>query len=90
VSVSLVRRLEQGQRHTVSIATLHKLAGALDVEAGTLLGKQRHWPGEASGVQQIRRVLTSVDDLLDEVVDDGEPVGQGQAQRLVDYAWGLY
>lgn len=44
VSVDLVRKLEQGRRHTVSIASLHRLARALDVDAGELLSKTTPLP----------------------------------------------
>lgn len=91
VSLSLIRQLEQGQRHTASIASLHKIARALDTDAGTLLGKTTTMPGNPdTGVMAIRRALTPVDDLLDEIVLDGEPVDLREAQRIVDYAWGLY
>lgn len=91
VSLSLIRALEQGQRHTVSIGSLHKIARALDTDAAVLLGKTTTMPGTAdAGVMAIRRALTPVDDLLDEIVLDGEPVALGEAQRVVDYGWGLY
>ncbi|HWO61428.1 MAG TPA: helix-turn-helix transcriptional regulator [Umezawaea sp.] len=91
VSLSLVRALEQEQRHTASVGSLHRLARALDTDTGVLLGKTTTMPGNpAAGVMAIRRALTPVDDLLDEVVHDGQPVELGEAQRLVDYGWGLY
>lgn len=65
VSVSTIRGLEQQQRHTTSVRTLHRLAAALDVDAGTLLGKTRNFPSATTtGVQALRRFLTPVDDLL--------------------------
>jgi transcriptional regulator with XRE-family HTH domain len=91
VSLSLVRSLEQEQRHTASIGSLHKLARALDVDTGVLLGKTTTMPGDpGTGVMAIRRALTPVDDLLDEVVHDGQPVELAEARRVVDYGWGLY
>lgn len=40
VSLSLVRKLEQGQRHTASVATLHRIARALDVDLGEVFGRE--------------------------------------------------
>lgn len=40
VSTDLVRKLEQGRRHTASIASLHRIARALDVDLGELLGRE--------------------------------------------------
>lgn len=90
VSLSLVRALEQRQRHTASIASLHKIARALDTDIGVLLGKRTNFPGEDTGVHAIRRTLMPADDLLDEVGRDGEPVGVDQARRAVDFGWGSY
>ena len=39
VSTDLVRKLEQGRRHTASIGSLHRIASALDVDLGELLGR---------------------------------------------------
>jgi transcriptional regulator with XRE-family HTH domain len=41
VSLDLIRKLEQGRRHSVSIASLHAIAHALDVDAGELLPSDR-------------------------------------------------
>lgn len=91
VSLSLIRALEQEQRHTASISSLHKIARALDTDSAVLLGKTTTMPGtKDAGVMAIRRALTPVDDLLDDVVFDGQPVTVDEARRLVDYGWGLY
>lgn len=91
VSLSLIRALEQDQRLTASIPTLHKLARALDTDPGVLLGKITNIPGSPdAGVMALRRALTPVDDLLDESALDGEPVADDEARRLVEYGWGLY
>lgn len=34
VSTDLIRKLEQGRRHTASIGSLHRIASALDVDLG--------------------------------------------------------
>ncbi|MGA9311977.1 MAG: helix-turn-helix transcriptional regulator [Pseudonocardiaceae bacterium] len=39
VSTDLIRKLEQGRRHTASIGSLHRIAAALDVDLGELLGR---------------------------------------------------
>ena len=91
VSVDLIRKLEQGRRHTVSIASLHRIAGALDVDAGDLLAKTQPLPdpGEHSGAVAIRRALTYIDDLTgDEPVV--EPLTLTDARRAVVYGWGAY
>jgi transcriptional regulator with XRE-family HTH domain len=62
VSVDLVRKLEQGQRHATRIASLTALANALDVTPADLLGKPRGLPaGRVSGeVGAIRRAVLGV------------------------------
>ena len=46
VSVSLIRKLEQGEREDVRVETVHKLAATLDVRTTSLLADQR--PPDAS------------------------------------------
>ena len=91
VSVDLVRKLEQGQRHTVTIGNLHRLARALDVDASDLLSKTGSLPhpGPDSGAVAIRRALTSVADLID---DDADltPLSLTEARRTLTYGWGTY
>jgi len=91
VSLSLIRQLEQGKRSNASIATLQKLAKALDVDIADLVGKRYGIPSEDpdAGVVAIRRALSPVDDLID---DDPEqtPISLREARRSVDYAWGAY
>lgn len=91
VSLSLVRQLEQGARTGASIATLHKLAQALDIDIADLVGKRYGFPSSnpETGIVAIRRALTSVDDLIDED-DAAEPVTIDDAARTVEYAWGAY
>ncbi len=74
VSVDLVRKLEQGQRHTASVPYLHRIARALGTDLDGLLG-QPQTVAEASvdTVGAIRDALTSIDDLLDEVDDVDTP-----------------
>ncbi|ONI84056.1 hypothetical protein ALI144C_15190 [Actinosynnema sp. ALI-1.44] len=90
VSVDLIRKLEQGQRHTARISNLHKIARALDVPLVRLLGKHSALPGSDGGVMAIRRTITPVDDLLDPNDLDDEPLSLAEAEREVDYLWGQY
>ncbi len=92
VSVDLIRKLEQGRRHTASIGSLHRIARALDVDIVRLLAKPTAMPSgdPRSGVVAIREALTAVDDLLDDITADGEPATISEAERVVQYAWGSY
>jgi len=89
VSPDLVRKLEQGQRNTASIASLHRIARALDTDLGDLLGR-RAIPDSAphAGVVALRQAVTDVDDLLGDV--QGEPLTLRDAERSVTYLWGTY
>ena len=92
VSVDLIRKLEQGARQTASITSLQKIARALDVDVAELLGKPRSLPSTHpnAGTVAIRRALTPVDDLLDEMPVDVDVLGLRDARRSVEYAWGAY
>lgn len=91
VSVDLIRKLEQGRRHTVSISNLHRIARALDVDAAALLSG--HQPlvaaSEHAGAVAIRRALTSIDHLVGES-PDLEPLTIEEARRTLSYGWGAY
>ncbi len=91
VSVDLIRKLEQGRRHTVSIGNLHRIARALDVDAGDLLSQTQPLPdpSENSGAVAIRCSLTSVDDLIGDEPDT-EPLTLDEAGRALTYGWGAY
>src|SRR6266498_1513153 len=39
VSIDLISKLEQGQKQTALLITLHKIAGALDVDVAALLAR---------------------------------------------------
>ncbi len=92
VSVDLIRKLEQGRRHTASIPSLHRIARALDVDITALLAKPTTMPSADpnSGIVAIRDALTSVDDLLDEATEHGDATDVEEAHRVVQYAWGSY
>jgi len=89
VSTDLIRKLEQGRRHTASIKSLHRIAAALDVDLGELLGRER-MPDAApdAGVVTLRHAVTDVADLLGDV--EGEPLSLRDAERSVTYLWGAY
>ncbi|MBV9012860.1 MAG: helix-turn-helix transcriptional regulator [Pseudonocardiales bacterium] len=92
VSVDVIRKLEQGRRHTASLATLQRIAGALGVELATLLGPTRVISATGAAQPQviaIRDALTSVDDLLGEL-DGADAPDLTELSRSVTYAWGLY
>ena len=89
VSTDLIRKLEQGRRHTASIGSLHRIASALDVDLGELLGRE-NMPEAApdAGVVALRQAVADVVDLLGEV--EGEPLSLRDAERSVTYLWGTY
>ncbi len=91
LSISTIRALEQGRRPG-SVGTLQAVAHALDITIADLLGKAKALPGDGpdAGIVAIRRVLTSVDDLLDDVVETDEPVSLRATSRDSTYAWGAY
>ncbi|MHA6629844.1 helix-turn-helix domain-containing protein [Pseudonocardia sichuanensis] len=91
VSVDLIRKLEQGSRHTLSIASLHSIARALDVDAGHLLSRTTPLPdpSEHSGAVAIREALTYVDDLIGDD-PDVEPLTVVAGRRAVRAGWGSY
>ncbi|MGH3974710.1 MAG: helix-turn-helix domain-containing protein, partial [Pseudonocardiaceae bacterium] len=89
VSTDLIRKLEQGRRHTASIASLHSIAAALDVDLGELVGRES-MPDVApdAGVVALREAVADVADLLGDV--EGEPLSLRDAERSVTYLWGMY
>ena len=91
VSLDLIKKLERGARQGASIASLQKIARALDVDIADLVGKRYGIPSEDpdAGIVAIRRALTAVDDLIDDSPEQ-TPVTLREAQRSVDYAWGAY
>jgi transcriptional regulator with XRE-family HTH domain len=92
VSVDVIRKLEQGRRHTASIGTLQRIARALDVDVAELLGPSRPIPAtgeDKARVGAIRGALTSVDDLLGEL-DGADAPDLTEFSRAVTYAWGVY
>ncbi|MGH3834033.1 MAG: helix-turn-helix domain-containing protein [Pseudonocardiaceae bacterium] len=88
VSVDVIRKLEQGRRHTASIGTLQRIAHALDVDVAELFGRShttQDTDDDQSPVGAIRDALTSVDEL-----DDSDAPDLADLERAVSYAWGAY
>lgn len=92
ISVDLIRKLEQGRRHTASIGSLQRIAQALDVNTAELLNKATPMPSfdPESGVVAMRRMLTSVDELLGVAAGNGEPASVDGARKDTTFAWGSY
>lgn len=90
LSLSMVRAIEQGTKRP-SVATLQKIAAALDVTINDLADTRFSFPSTDpdAGVVAIRRALTPIDDLVDDIEGD-EPKSLVEATRTVSYAWGAY
>ncbi len=79
VSVDLVRRLEQGSRSTARIGSLYRLAGALDVDLGTLLSQPGVLqPGRGTGKAAVSEPGSSPD-----TADSAQEPGAVRALRRV-------
>lgn len=92
VSVHTVKSLELGRR-IPTVPLLQRIARALDTTVAWLLSKPSSLPSAdpaAEGVVAIRRVLTPVDDDLDEVLDPVEPLTLDKAVQTSAYLWGCY
>ncbi|PWW50281.1 helix-turn-helix domain-containing protein [Actinokineospora spheciospongiae] len=92
VSIDVIRKLEQGRRHTASVATLQRLARVLDVGVGDLLGKRATMPSAVpnAGVVAMREALTPTSDVLNGGGDHGDPLTAQEAERTVTSLWGAY
>lgn len=92
VSLDSIRKLEQGQRYTCNVATLHKLARALDVPAGILLDRPRPLErgGEDHGAVAIRRAIASYDDLIGDNDLEVEPLTVADGKRALTLGWHAY
>ncbi|TWF96146.1 helix-turn-helix domain-containing protein [Saccharopolyspora dendranthemae] len=89
VSVDLVRKLEQGSRNSASVASLHRLARALDVSLADLLGRGSFPKSETNeGVTALRFAVAGVGDLLDG--SEPEPLDAREAERTLSHLWGAY
>src|SRR5215475_6999471 len=88
VSVELVSKLEQGVRQSARLATLTKIARALDVDIADLVSRPVRVDvsgGEGDGgVLAVRRAIVSLSDA------DAEPAPVEDLQKAVTLAWGHY
>ncbi|KOX45253.1 hypothetical protein ADL19_23285 [Streptomyces purpurogeneiscleroticus] len=85
VSLDLVKKIEQGVKPG-SLPYLTKIAKALDVDLGVLVGKPTHLESvpDAGGILALRRALTPVVD------DGGEPASVDELRASVRQAWAAY
>jgi len=87
VSLDLISKLEQGQKQTALLVSLHKIARALDVDVAVLLARPTRIDVAESdqdqGVLAIRRAVTAV-------WEDGDPASLDELKRSARYAWGAY
>jgi len=95
VSVSLVRKLEQGQRHSAQITSLHRIAEALDVDMAALLGKPSRindGVGDAdAGVEaEGDRGIVAIREALITPSDDGAVADLDALNRQSTYAWDAF
>ncbi|MGH3831013.1 MAG: helix-turn-helix domain-containing protein [Pseudonocardiaceae bacterium] len=94
VSVSVIRKLEQGERDSAGLSTLRKLASALDVPTMELFAPAPAFAGpvdeyERDDLYDLRRVLQpprGVDgaSVLSLAEDDGLPGGLAESLRIAD------
>jgi len=89
VSVDLISKLEQGQKQTALLVSLHKIAGALDVDVAMLLARPSRIDiaeddqDQDRGVLAIRRAITAVR-------EDAEPASIDELRQSARYAWSAY
>ncbi|WP_229068382.1 helix-turn-helix domain-containing protein [Actinoplanes sp. DH11] len=85
VSLDLVKKIEQGVKPG-SLPYLTRIARALDVDLGVLVGKPTHLESVPSsgGILALRRALTPV------VEDSGEPAPADELRASVQRAWKAY
>ncbi|MET9490942.1 helix-turn-helix transcriptional regulator [Nocardia sp. NPDC006630] len=90
ISKSMVSKIEQGEK-TPSIPALQKIARALDTDVRDLLDISNNVPfvDPEAGIIAIRRALTPVGDLMDDMGDEAH-LSLVDARRIVDRAWGAY
>jgi transcriptional regulator with XRE-family HTH domain len=79
VSKDIVSKLEQGQRRTASLDTLHKLAYALDVDIAELFPTRQAMPETLALRQAVTRWTT-----------DAEPKSLSDLRAVCDDAWRAY
>jgi transcriptional regulator with XRE-family HTH domain len=87
VSVDLVSKLEQGQKQTALLTTLHKIAQALDVDVSALLARPARIDlgedAQEQGVLAIRQAITAL-------WEDAEPPSSEELAQSAQYGWACY
>ena len=86
VSVELVSKLEQGVRQSARLASLTKIARALDVDVADLVSRPVRVDtsgGEDGGVLAVRRAVITLS-------DDAEPAAEDELRKSASLAWGYY
>jgi transcriptional regulator with XRE-family HTH domain len=88
VSVDLVSKLEQGQKQTALVTSLHKIARALDVDVSGLLARPSRIDTaddaeDDQGMIAIRRAITAI-------TEEGEPAPAAELTQSASYAWQGY
>jgi len=86
VSVELVSKLEQGVRQSARLASLTKIARALDVDVADLVSRPVRVDttgGEDGGVLAVRRAIITLS-------DDAEPANEDELRKSASLAWGYY
>jgi transcriptional regulator with XRE-family HTH domain len=94
VSVSVIRKLERGERDSAGLSTVRKLASALDVPTMELFAPAPAFAGpvdehERDDLYDLRRVLQpprGIDgaSVLSLAEDDGPPGGLAESLRIAD------
>lgn len=89
VSVDVIRKLEQGRRHTASVPTLQRIAHALDVDLGDLFDRETMPEATADArITALRYAVSDVGDLLGRA--PAPPLSPSEARRTVTYLWAAY
>src|SRR5213593_1096484 len=91
VSVDLIKKLEQGKRHTARLTSLVSLANALDVPLSQLMDKRPRLNGHDRLVLGLRDAVLSTDELPGLDLDDaGEPTPLPVLGKTIERAWAGY
>ncbi|MEV6350270.1 helix-turn-helix domain-containing protein [Actinoplanes sp. NPDC051851] len=92
VSVDVIRRLEQGVRHSARLNTLAKIAGALQAELSVIISPRTTFAPEPDrGIPAIREAVTSSTvDRLGGLADVDTDVDLGRLTEAVDHAWHIW
>lgn len=92
VSVDVIRRLEQGVRHSARMNTLSKIAGALACEMSVIIVPRTTFAPEPDrGIPAIREAITrSTVDRLGGLADTDADVDLARLRSAVDSAWQIW